>query len=378
MILSSLSLTNFRNYTKVNLDFGQVNILVGPNASGKTNLLEAIYFLSRATSPRLRYQKDLIKNNNNFFRIESSAKSNNRRLDLAASLELKNNETCETKFRLNKKLRKTSDFISQLKTVFFLPSEISLIDSSPVRKRSYFNNVLIQTRPLYYQTLIRLSKIIYARNRLLEALKIGKSKEKELLFWDQELASCGISVFLDRRQVINFINRIIEPIYKKLTVTADKLSIIYQPFLPNIEGLDREAMEKKYQEELFKLRKEEIKQTCSLLGPHRDDFIFNITGKPLASFGSRGEFREAVLALKLSEGKLIEKVAGDKPILLLDDVASELDNQKKDYLFRFLKKYIASDGQIFITTTSLKTINPEILEKAKVFQVEKGELCLFN
>jgi len=355
-----------------------VNILVGPNATGKTNILEAIYFLSRTNSPRLHYQKDLIKYNNNFFRLAALVISGSRKLNLETSLEIKNREICETKLKINKKMRKTSEFISQLKAVFFLPSEISLIDSSPAHKRAYFNNLLIQTRPLFYQTLIRLNKIIYSRNRLLENIKNRKARENELLFWDQELVLCGISIFLYRRQVVSFINRIIDSIYKNLTLTSDKLSILYQPFLSDAKNLSQKVMEKKYQEELLKLKNEEIKQACSLLGPHRDNFIFKIGAKSLALFGSRGEFREAVLALKLSEGKLIEKVAEDKPILLLDDVASELDNQRKDYLFNFLKKYIAADGQVFITTTLLDNINQEILDRAKIFKVGKGTVCLSN
>jgi DNA replication and repair protein RecF len=375
MHLDSLSLINFRNYKKAKLKFGQVNILFGKNTAGKTNLLEAIHFLSYTYPFKFNHQRNLINKNAAFTRLEGLV-FKDRKLNIIATLESKSNLIYEKKFKVNKILQKPSNFLGDLKVISFLPSDISLINAPPSQKRRHFNKLLILLDPLYCQKLLRLKKIIHTRNKLLELIRNKKSQKDELLFWDKELANYGAFVFLRRQQVISLINKIIKPIYQDLTSTKDKLSITYQSFFQKLKKFGKEKIVSGYQAEIAKIRHKETRAACSLLGPHRDDFIFKLNNYPLIFFGSRSQFREAILALKLSEGKLVEKVTLEKPILLLDDVGSELDEERKNYLFDFLKKYILPSGQVFITTTSLEKINKEFLEKAKIFKIENGKVCL--
>jgi DNA replication and repair protein RecF len=376
MMLNSLSLFNFRNYKKLKIELGQINILVGKNASGKTNLLEAIYFLSYASAFRLHDQRNLINKKATVSRIEAYINSIDRKIEVSVSFELKDEFIPVTKIKLNKVIQKVSQFAGIIKTVSFLPSDLSLISAAPSFKRWYFNNLLIQIQPLYYQNLLHFKKVIDNRNKLLEQIKNKKAKHRELLFWNKELINYSIFIFINRQKVINFINQIITPIYQRLTQTNDKLVIQYQSFLPKLEKLEKSKMFKIYQNELTKLQNKEIEAGFSLLGPHRDNFTFKINEDDLTSFGSRGEFREAILALKLAEGKLIEKVTGEKPILILDDITSELDQDRNNFLFRFLKNYIADKGQIFITVTSLESIDEKFLQEGKIFKIEKDEACL--
>lgn len=376
MFLQSLWLDNFRNYRKTSLNFKEKNLFYGPNSSGKTNLLEAIYFLAYNLPFKESDVKNLINKQSTQAIIKAFLIDNDEKKELLVSLNLKSQSDYSKTLLINKKKKTVKNFIGQLKVVYFLPSDIELINSSPAQKRKYFDKLISQIDKLYYSISNQLDKIIKARNKILEGILRKKSKKEEILFWDQKLIDYGSFIFYRRQKIVNFLNQIINPIYQKLDNSQNKLSINWESFLPFNKFNNLELIKKEYRIKLNKIKNKEIEKGYSLLGPHRDNYEFLINKQKVNAYYSRSEFRKSILALKFSEGFLIQKTTGKKPIFLLDDITSELDEENKHYLFAFLKNYLKKEGQVFITTTSKKQLNKEFLKDSLIFKIEKGKICL--
>jgi len=347
---------------------------MGANRAGKTNLLESIYFLSFGSSFKSRSPQNLIKIPHQFCSVVGLATINERKLSLKINL-YKEDSIIKKQFIINRKLRKLSEFLGKVKVVSFLPTDINLVESSPAEKRKYFDNLIFQIVPYYYSTVTYLEKVILRRNKVLERLKQKRAQEEELLFWNKELLNYGWEIFLQRKRVINFLNHLLNKIFSQLNQNQSHLTIKYLSFLPSYFQKDKKIVTDWWQKKLTQLKNQEIEKTCTLVGPHRDDFRFFLNNQDLSTLGSRSELRQTILALKFAEGKLIEKVTQEKPIFLLDDIDSELDKQNRKCLFEFLEKHQDDFGQIFLTTTSLEKINQDFLKQAKIFKIEKGYVC---
>ena len=368
MILKQIKLVNFRNYEKLNLKFYKgINILYGPNAQGKTNLLESIYFLGLTKSHRPIIDNNLIMNDKNYSSIEGIINNDHDKLDKKLNINFDNNNK---KLSIdNNQIKKVSDYISNLNIIIFCPDDLEIIKSSPQVRRKYLNMELSQLYSNYYIVLNEYNKLLKIRNNYLK--KINKNEKYDENYFDiltGYLVDKAILLYKMRYKFINKINDYCLEIYKNI-MNIDGFNIKYKPNIDNIDIFDIN-----FKNNLLDLMKKniniDIKLNCTMIGPHKDDFEFFINDSNLKLYGSQGQQRAAVLTLKLAEIELFKKYKEETPILLLDDIFSELDDKKKNNLL----KYIVKDIQTIITTTDLNNLDKKLIKKSKIFKIEKGNI----
>ena len=328
MELRKLYLENFRNFNRFESDFKKTNIIIGPNASGKSNLLEAIYLLSTGRSFKTRLNKELVAFGKTFSRIAGRIKS----LDKEAGIEIFLNLDLKTK-----ELKKETKRKTRLVSVLFAPGSLDLILGPPKIRRQSMNILFALVYKKYVSILLEFIEVLRQRNKLLLLLKESRATPPELSFWNRELSSKSVFLQKSRRQLLEQINAFLPRRYK----------IIYRPSVFRNET------------------RREIEAGFTLWGPQKDDFIFVKDNLPLSAFGSRGEIREAVFFYKLAEWKYLKEKTNEAPVLLLDDIFSELDQKKKDNLLRFINL-----TQTILTTTSLSSLSPEIIKEAKIIELK--------
>ena len=359
--LSSLTLQNFRNYSKSSFTFSKTTtIVVGPNAIGKTNLLEAVYILATGRSFRADVEREMIQYREEVGRVLGKiVVSSKQPFDLAQDRQVAREEKISLeivittgqvggqkapykKFLVDNTSKRMIDYVGMLKCVVFWPQDLELVTHSPSRRRKYLDSVLSQVDREYRRTFSSYEKGLRSRNRILENIREGQANRNELLFWDQLLIKHGGYITNKREEFITFIND------QKLTIDGGIMELMYD------HSIISEARLEQY-------KQAEVGAGTTLVGPHRDDFIINIqhstnnkqliTKKDLHTYGSRGEQRLAVLWLKLSELNFIEKKTETRPILLLDDIFSELDHSHRKFVLD-----IIPHQQTIITTTDIHLI----------------------
>lgn len=361
MRLKKLSIKNFRNYDNIEIIFNKkINILYGNNGVGKTNLLESIYVLILTKSHRSFIDNNLIKYNKEIANIKGEFIVNNINTNLEIKL-FKNKKIIK---KDNNEIRKMSDYISTINTIIFYPEDLSIIKGTPSDRRLYLNLELSQLYGNYIDILNKYNKILKMRNNY---LKNNQSIDKNYFdILTDHLITYNILVMKMRNKFIQKINSKCEKIYKDLTEIKN-FSIKY---IPNINVLENEEESKQKIKEIYrKIENQEMKYKVTLLGIQKDDIEFYIDDKNLKYYGSQGQQRMAVLAIKLAELELIKEIKKSNPILLLDDVFSELDIIKKNNLL----KYIKNSGQVIITTTDLNNIDEKILKSSKNIKIENGK-----
>lgn len=355
MRLKSIKLENYRNYGTLELAFDDkknVNLFIGDNAQGKTNFLEAITLLSLAKSFRTKQHNSLIQWDKDYARVVGVAEHENNEITLeffvsVAPIQKKN-------LRKDNSDVSIKDFIGQLNIVLFHPEDLNMLYLSPSLRRKYLDTILSQTDPLYFDALVQYNRIVKQRNKALFLIDIGKSSAEELDVWDQQLSEYGSYILKKRLELVDFFNEVIEDNYNNVSKTNDKLNLTYNA---TVEG--------DYIETLKAQRQSDLKYAQTTKGIHRDDLVFNFNGHNISEFGSRGEMRTLLIALKFTEIAYIEKQTGRRPILLLDDVFSELDKKRQQFLMDVIRKF-----QSFITTTH----HDFSVEGASVFEIENGKL----
>ncbi|MEI6266728.1 MAG: DNA replication/repair protein RecF [bacterium] len=359
MEIKSLKLQNWRSHNTLNFDFNEITIIIGVNASGKTNFLEAIYYLATAKSFRSK-DMNLIGWEQNFTRIEAVINKGNDKEDITVVLEKLPN------FRKTVKLKEqkvsSSKILGHLNCVIFTPEEIELIYTLPDARRRYINLILSQTNVKYAYNLLHYKKVVEQRNNLLKRLSKGTGSIGELELWDGKLAEYATPIIEERLDYLRQINDKISDYYKKLSNQKASLEIKYKPSVEPDKGWAGII------EGLLKNRERDTVVGSTSIGPHRDDLGFIMNGRDIVDFASRGEFRTVMLALKLSEIDYFYQKTGEKPVLLLDDVFSELDECRRDLLSQ-----IFLNQQTIVTTTDLDHVSKNILEKAKVINL--GQTC---
>ena len=360
MIIKKLELYNFRNYEKENLIFSnKLNIIYGNNAQGKTNILEGIYTLLLTKSHRLNSNNNLIKKNKNFTRLVGNF--DNHLID--TTLQLLIDENGKHLEKNNNVIRKINDYISESNIIIFYPEDLNLIKGSPLDRRRYLNIQLSQIYKNYIVILNDYNKLLKMRNDYLKKMKIGLNVDLSYFnILTSYLIDRIVKIYKIRKEYFENINNYSGNIYEKISGYKN-FKIVYKPnknIINNNEWLD----------EFKKIYEEEVKSGITLIGPHKDDYEFYLDNNNLKDTGSQGQQRMAVLAFKLSEIKIFTEIKKDKPILLLDDVFSELDDTKKNLFL----DYINDGMQVIITTTDLKNIRKDILEKAKLFEIENGKI----
>ncbi len=363
MYIKDIQLANFRNYKTLSISFHpKINIIYGKNAQGKTNLLESIYVLALTKSHRSFIDSNLIKNGMNKAKIMGNILKDSFSSKYEIILEEK-----KKSFKIDGNLiKKTSDYISKINIIIFYPEDLDLIKGSPNIRRRFLNVELSQLNTGYYSILNDYNRLLKMRNDYIKS-NISHIDENYFQVLTSYLVDKSILILKMRKKFIEKINENISDIFYQIS-SLKNFHIIYKSF---IEYENDEELMKKKIIDLFKSNREkEIKYKSTLIGPHRDDIEFYIGNIDLKTFGSQGQQRIAILSLKLSEIEIFKKYKNDTPILLLDDVFSELDETKKNNLLN----YITSDIQTIITTTDLTNIDSKIKKDAKLIEIENGTI----
>ncbi|OGJ42564.1 hypothetical protein A3B60_01075 [Candidatus Peregrinibacteria bacterium RIFCSPLOWO2_01_FULL_39_12] len=347
MKLLKLQLENFRSYKKHKFEFGKdkkLTLLVGGNGTGKTNFLEAIYVLSLGRSFRSLFRDDLISWGDEHLRLNADISYDDGE---SANLEVfyENKPAKRKNFKRNGLTLKGSEYVGSLLTVLFHPEDLNMLVLSPSLRRRYMDIILCQTDKKYLYALSKYKKVLRQRNALLQGIRI----EEDLDVWDKELVEFGSVIIEKRIMLINFFNEKIENVYRIISGNKERVSMEYESKI--IKKIPNPDIEKLYEDELFNRRQRDIKRMETSAGPHRDDIKFYINGKEIISSASRGELRTLILAMKLSEIEFIKEKTGTYPVLLLDDVFSELDRNRKSHLMESIQ-----NCQAVITATDIDSL----------------------
>lgn len=363
MYVKSIKIINFRNYKSEIFKFNKnINIIYGNNAQGKTNLLESIYFIALGKSHRSLNDKDLIKNDEIECKVEADTSIKN----LSTTMEIKITNNRKIYKIDNNYIKSLNDYLSNLKVIIFFPEDLDIIKTSPDVRRRYLNIQISQLNKGYFKILNEYNKLLKIRNDLLKKyLKEGYLDNQYFDIITNYLIEKACYIYCMRNKYIEKINKLIDNYYESIS-TYKKLHIKY---ITNVEISNYDNIKKSMVEKFNKLRQAELSSGITLIGPQKDDFEFILDDKNLKSYGSQGQQRMAVLALKLTEIEIFTKESDDTPILLLDDVFSELDDYKKNNLLNILDESI----QTIITTTDLKNIDKRILDKANLIEIEDGK-----
>ncbi len=357
MIIKSLELMNFRNYEFLDLKFSEgTNILYGDNAQGKTNVLEAIYLSATTKSHKGSKDKDIVCFDKEEAHIRTYLAKEG--IEYKIDMHLRKNKSKGVAVD-GQKLKKAADLLGLLNVVFFSPEDLSIIKNGPAERRRFVDMELCQLDNFYLYNLNHYNKIVNQRNKLLKDMYFNPQLKDTLNIWDFQLVSFGSKIIERRRMFVGQLNEIIYGIHKKLSGDREELIIKYEP---DVEIDDFETILKKNQEKDIKL-----KQTS--VGPHRDDFSFMTGNIDIRKFGSQGQQRTAALSLKLSEIEIVKKITKDTPVLLLDDVLSELDSNRQNYLLNSI-----GNIQTIITCTGLDEFVNNRFEINKVFKVVEGTI----
>lgn len=365
MEISNLKLVNFRNYNKLNISLNSnMNIFIGNNASGKTNILESIVLLAITKSHRFGNEDNLIKFGKEKAKITCKVKDNKLIKELSIEIDKNKKSFFVNKTRINR----LSNYISNLNIISFTPDDLSIIKSSPNIRRNTLNIQLSQLSKKYLNTLNTYNRILKNRNEYLKMLFTNSISDKSYFdILTDKLIENAIIIYKIRNEYIDKINENINSIYKELTGDYKKLSINYinnaniKDF--SDEGI-RASLSKIFKSNYYR----ELNTGMTLYGPHRDDFEFLIDSNNLKIFGSEGQQRIAIISFKLSEIDIFNEILGTRPVLLFDDVFSELDIKKRNRLLKFINH----DIQSIVTTTDLKNINKRYIKDSYVFDVENG------
>ena len=359
MKIKQLKLKNYRNYDLLELDFdSSTNILYGDNAQGKTNILESIYMCGTTKSHRGTKDRDMIRFGQEEAHIE--AVIDKKGVPFEIDIHLKNNSPKGV--AINKMpIRRAIELFGIVNIVFFSPEDLNIIKNGPSERRKFIDLELSQLDKVYLSDLSNYNRIVNQRNKLLKDVYDRKDLMETLDIWDLQLVNYGKKIIDRRNQFIVELNEIVGKVHEQLTGGKEHLQIYYEP---SVSSMDFET-------NLIKNREKDIKMKSTSVGPHRDDICFLADGLDIKKFGSQGQQRTAALSLKLSEIEIVKKVINDTPILLLDDVLSELDKHRQNYLLDSI-----SDIQTLITCTGLDDFVNNRFHINKIMHVENGRVAL--
>lgn len=345
MRINQLDLRNYRNYVNLTLNFTHnINIFLGPNAQGKTNILEAVYYGAMGRSHRTNTDADLVR----WHQEAGSINIRFTRMDIENNLNVKFIQHQNKQITYNSHQIKPRELIGALNVVLFSPEDLFLIKGAPVGRRRFLDTEISQANPSYYRQLLQYNRIIMQRNTLLKKIREKKAKTDLLDSWDGQLAVLAAHLVAKRREAIKKLAMLSNLMHRRITGNKESLLLSYET-----NGIELEAgrnMAESYQQQLVNMRNIDIMRGSTGVGPHRDDIILTVNGINLRTFGSQGQQRTGVLALKLAELEYIKSETGEYPVLLLDDVMSELDENRREQLLSFIKDKV----QTFITATDDK------------------------
>ena len=398
MFLKHLSLTNFRNFVRLDIDIPQrVVLLTGANAQGKTSVLEAVYFLAAFTSFQTHVDRQIInfheakKNTLAVTRLVADYQrgKSKHRMEVRLILEPTgiNGQRLRKEILLDGVKKSTNEVIGHFNAVIFVPQMSQIIEGAPEDRRRYINLALAQSTPAYARVLSEYNQALSQRNALLKALSERGGSNDQLEVWDDTLTRHGAQIILWRIEAIQQLERLASRVHHELTHGSEILRLAYEPAydpLPKPNGqlglkmdtvIDRSRLEldkiqNGFRGRLRELRNEEIMRGVTTIGPHRDELRFLANHIDLGDYGSRGQIRTALLALKLAEVNWMKDRTGEWPVILLDEVMAELDAQRRADLL----KYVGDSEQVLFTTTDLNLFSAEFVEKAETWKVDGGRV----
>lgn len=388
--LQQLHLAGFRNYRRLALNFpAGISVFCGDNGQGKSNLLEAVYLLATSRSFRTRADRELLNWDQTaagapagaFARVAALIEraGSGVRLDIviAAAPEAERKDAANgiatrKQIMVNGVKRQPAELVGQLMVTLFTPADVDLVLGPPDLRRRYLDLTLSQTDRAYFRALTSYQRVLAQRNSLLRMLREGHGRVEQLTFWNDELQRSAVYILDQRTAAINRLGQLLAPNYTLLSGDTAIVGLRYLSSLDDqptpIAGGGTAA---RYAEALQRIRSREVAAGMSLLGPHRDDLAFLIDGRALAAAGSRGQIRLATVALKLAEVTLMQELTGETPVLLLDDVLSELDRRRRTLLLSAL----TSDQQVLITATDLEAFSSDFLTRCRRYRVDNGAVA---
>jgi DNA replication and repair protein RecF len=413
MYLSSLSLHEFRNYRQLELSLGAgLFLFYGQNAQGKTNLLEAVSMLATGSSFHAAADREVVNWHapdhiarvqglvhreedevqlemvifdptppvieNNFpvgarFIAPSSdqsiAPSSTQFIAPSPPVELPPT-TPRKRVKVNGVPRRTIDFIGQMKVVLFAPTDLHLVDGSPDERRRFLDRALCQVQPRYCAAIVQYRKIVTQRSALLKRIRDNLEDPRMLDYLDDRLTTLANMIIFERRRMLDALNQHTRTLQETLSGGREHLQIVYRPSFKIDPAWNTLEAQQHYREQLRAIQKREILQGVCLLGPHRDDLEFLVNGVNMLTYGSRGQQRTTALSAKLAELAYMRNSTNDEPVLLLDDVFSELDPQRRSHLLH----HVLQHTQVLLTATDTTDFPPEILQKAHTYEVLGGEV----
>lgn len=401
MHVEHLSLTNFRNYARLELALPTISpiLIIGANAQGKTNLLEAIYYLATARSPHTSSDRQLIHWRAEhdplpFARLAADVQSQRHgrsRIEIALVLErnTEGHQRLRKSIKVNGVDKRVMDLVGQLNVVLFLPHDLQLVEGGPGERRRFIDATLGQVDAGYLQAVDTYERILPQRNALLRRIAERQAAPRELDYWDEQLVQAGAIILAGRQRFLRELEYAAQRAHLDLTGRRETLTLRYQPsFAPTAGGdgqlsfsalgldlhrdLDAGQIAPQFLEQLTAERRESIQRGATLSGPHRDELRLLINDRDVGLYGSRGQARTAVLAFKLAELQWMRDQIGEWPVLLLDEVAAELDAHRRAWLLDRI------DGvtQTLATTTEIDIFTPAFLQRAALWRVADGELTV--
>ena len=357
MIIKSIELSNFRNYEHLDISFDEgTTILYGDNAQGKTNILEAAYVSGTTKSHKGSRDKEMIRFDETESHIKTIVQKNDR--DYQIDIHLKKNKA--KGIAINKvPIKKAADLFGILNIIFFSPEDLNIIKNGPAERRRFIDAELCQLDKIYLSDLTNYNKALNQRNKLLKDLYYHPNLKETLPVWDMQLIRYGRKIIERRRRFIQELNEIVFDIHQKISGGKEEMILNYEPDIEDIF----------FEDELIRAKERDLKYAQTSVGPHRDDLKITVNSIDVRKYGSQGQQRSCALSLKLSEIKLVEQTIHDQPVLLLDDVLSELDQNRQNYLLQAI-----DETQTIITCTGLDEFVKNRFTLNKVYEVKNGSI----
>jgi DNA replication and repair protein RecF len=368
MFIKQLQLRNYRNYEQLEIQFeNKVNVILGENAHGKTNMMESIYVLAMAKSHRTSNDKDLIRWDQEYAKIEGRVQKSNGSLPMELIISKKGKKA---KYN-HLEQKKLSQYVGNMNVVMFAPEDLLLVKGSPQVRRRFIDMEIGQISPVYLHEVGQLNKILQQRNHYLKQLQTQKQTDLTMLdiLTDQFIQS-AVKIISKRFEFLHLLQNWAIPIHRGISHELETLKIKYKPSVEVSEEQDLSKMVDMYENKYYQVKKREIDRGSTLFGPQRDDLLFFVNDRDVQTFGSQGQQRTTALSIKLAEIELIHSEIGEYPILLLDDVLSELDDHRQSHLLNTIQGKV----QTFVTTTSVEGINHQTLKEASTFYVKNGTI----
>lgn len=369
MYIKNLKLKNYRNYNELDINFNKnLNVIYGDNAQGKTNILESMFICACARSHRTSKDSELVKFNEKSFEIKLYFEKSN----IDYSIEISYGKEQGKLININEiPVKKIGNLMGNLNAVLFSPEDLQIVKEGPSDRRRFMDMTISQLKPSYFYDLQQYSKILAQRNNLLKEIQYNKSLLDTLEIWNLNLVKTGARIIKARKEFIKRLSQKAENCHFKLTEGKEKLNLRYNSSIEIKDNYDIDLIEKNFLKTLDTLSHKEIQKNTTLCGPQRDDYELLLNELNVKMYGSQGQQRSSILSLKMGEIEIIKEETDEYPVLLLDDVLSELDKQRQIFLFKNLKGV-----QTFVTCTDKNFFDEELLYDITFLNVSKGNVFI--